>query len=234
LGLAPSLLWESDKVYDLDIDLPPLTEQRAIAGVLSSLDDKIALLHRRNKPLQTLAETLFRQWFVEEATDDWKEVFLRDVANLNVSTITSSYANKQILYLDTSSLTSGTFGDVQSLAIEEAPSRAKRLVKHNDILISTVRPDQRHYGIIKAPAENLVVSSGFCLVTATQVDSHFLYSLLTGDEMTEFLHSIAEGSTSTYPSLKSSDLAALKIRKPPKARHDEFAKIANASYWQIE
>ena len=47
------------------IPKPPLFEQRAIAGVLSSLDDKIDLLHRQNKTLESLAEALFRQWFVE-------------------------------------------------------------------------------------------------------------------------------------------------------------------------
>lgn len=51
------------------ITLPPLPEQRAIAGVLSSLDDKIDLLHRQNKTLEAIAETLFRQWFVETASE---------------------------------------------------------------------------------------------------------------------------------------------------------------------
>lgn len=52
---------------DLDLTVPPLPEQKSIASVLSSLDDKIDLLHRQNKTLEALAETLFRQWFVEEA-----------------------------------------------------------------------------------------------------------------------------------------------------------------------
>ncbi|MCX7611508.1 MAG: restriction endonuclease subunit S, partial [Ignavibacterium sp.] len=50
-------------VYSLDILLPPLPEQKAIASVLSSLDDKIDLLHRQNKTLESMAETLFRKWF---------------------------------------------------------------------------------------------------------------------------------------------------------------------------
>ena len=54
--------------------VPLLPEQKAIANVLSSLDDKIDLLHRQNKTLESVAETLFRQWFVEEAQEDWKEV----------------------------------------------------------------------------------------------------------------------------------------------------------------
>ena len=61
------------------INIPPLAEQRAIASVLSSLDDKIDLLHRENKTLEAMAETLFRQWFVEEASDDWEEILLNDI-----------------------------------------------------------------------------------------------------------------------------------------------------------
>ncbi len=52
--------------------LPPLPEQKAIAEVLSSLDDKIDLLHRQNKTLENMAQTLFRQWFVEQADAEWE------------------------------------------------------------------------------------------------------------------------------------------------------------------
>lgn len=65
----------------IDILLPPLPEQRAIASVLSSLDDKIDLLHRQNKTLEAMAETLFRQWFVEEADENWEEIPLSHIAN---------------------------------------------------------------------------------------------------------------------------------------------------------
>ena len=54
---------ETDVVKNHTFLLPPLPEQKAIAGVLSSLDDKIDLLHRQNKTLEAMAETLFRQWF---------------------------------------------------------------------------------------------------------------------------------------------------------------------------
>ncbi|WP_323595152.1 restriction endonuclease subunit S [Aliarcobacter butzleri] len=55
-----------------DILLPPLEEQKAIAEVLSSFDDKIDLLHRQNQTLESLAQTLFRQWFIEEAKEKWE------------------------------------------------------------------------------------------------------------------------------------------------------------------
>lgn len=55
------------------VNIPPLTEQITIASILSSLDDKIDLLHRQNATLERLAETLFRQWFVEEAKEEWED-----------------------------------------------------------------------------------------------------------------------------------------------------------------
>jgi type I restriction enzyme S subunit len=61
---------------------PPLPEQTAIAFILSSLDDKINLLHRQNANLEKMAETLFRQWFLEEANEDWEEGILGEVIEI--------------------------------------------------------------------------------------------------------------------------------------------------------
>jgi len=57
-------------------------EQKAIASVLSSLDDKIDLLNQQNQTLEALAETLFRQWFIEEAKEDWEEIKFGDVVTV--------------------------------------------------------------------------------------------------------------------------------------------------------
>ena len=65
--------------YSLEALFPSLPEQRNIAYILNNLDAKIDLLNRQIKTLEKLAETLFRQWFVEEADDKCKEVKLKDV-----------------------------------------------------------------------------------------------------------------------------------------------------------
>ena len=67
----------------IEISLPPLPEQQAIAEILSSLDDKIDLLNRQNKTLEALAETLFRQWFIEEADEAWEEGCLGDYIKIS-------------------------------------------------------------------------------------------------------------------------------------------------------
>ena len=66
---------------EYSFSLPPLEEQKAIAEVLSSLDDKIDLLHRQNQTLESLAQTLFRQWFIEEAKEEWEEKPLSKIAD---------------------------------------------------------------------------------------------------------------------------------------------------------
>ncbi|HEM7578010.1 restriction endonuclease subunit S [Providencia sp. R1] len=224
----------SHKVFkDYEILLPPLPEQKAIADVLSSLDDKIDLLHRQNKTLESMAEILFRQWFVEEAQDDWEEVKVSHFVTLNKSSITKKYDHQNILYLDTSSLTKGYISELKLLILSEAPSRAKRLVQHLDILISTVRPDQCHYGFCFKPEANLVVSTGFCTITCDTITPYFIYYLLTSEDMTEYLHSIAEGSTSTYPSLKPEDIGNVLFALPPKEKLNDYHNVVGAMWNKI-
>lgn len=80
-GVQPSI--KVPHLLDLSISLPPKEVQVNIASVLSSLDDKIDLLHRENATLEQMAETLFRQWFVEEAKEDWEEGTVADLVEFN-------------------------------------------------------------------------------------------------------------------------------------------------------
>ncbi|OAT45536.1 type I restriction-modification system, specificity subunit S [Proteus hauseri ATCC 700826] len=220
-------------IENLELFIPCVQEQKAIASVLSSLDDKIDLLHRQNKTLESMAETLFRQWFVEEVQDDWEEVKVSHFVTLNKSSITKKYDHQSILYLDTSSLTKGYISELKPLILSEAPSRAKRLVQHLDILISTVRPDQCHYGFCFKPEANLVVSTGFCTITCDTITPYFVYYLLTSEDMTEYLHSIAEGSTSTYPSLKPEDIGNVSFALPPKEKLNDYHNVVGAMWNKI-
>lgn len=80
---------KSAELKKIEISLPPLTEQKNIALILFNLDNKIDLLHRQNATLEKMAETLFRQWFVErcpepvegEEKEEWEEKPLSSIAN---------------------------------------------------------------------------------------------------------------------------------------------------------
>lgn len=70
---VPALAQPIKNFREIELALPPLDEQKRIAGVLSSLDDKIDLLNRENATLEALAETLFRHYFIENPDPEWKE-----------------------------------------------------------------------------------------------------------------------------------------------------------------
>lgn len=70
------------KICEYEFLLPTKLEQKAIASVLSSLDDKIDLLHCQNKTLESMAETLFRQWFDVDSNDEWQEKNVLDIFTL--------------------------------------------------------------------------------------------------------------------------------------------------------
>ena len=63
---------DKDALLKYTLRLPSLSEQKNIASILTSLDDKIDLLHRQNATLEKMAETIFRQWLVEASYRDWE------------------------------------------------------------------------------------------------------------------------------------------------------------------
>ena len=158
---------------------------------------------------------------------EWKEYKLEELIETNVKSIGKDYPYSKILYLDTGSITCNSIDTYQEFEIDKAPSRAKRLVNQNDIIYSSVRPNQLHYGYITNPPDNLVVSTGFVTITCNpkQLNAKFLYYYLTQSHITEYLHSVAEASTSAYPSLKPSDIEALDIETPPPDTQRRIASI---------
>lgn len=163
---------------------------------------------------------------------------ISDICEINSSNISAKDNYEYINYLDTSNLTEGVIDSIQKLVIGEdkIPSRAKRKVKKNDILISTVRPNQKHYGILRKLRENLIVSTGFAVLSVNKdkVDAEYLYRFLTQDSVTNYLQAIGETSTSTYPSIKPSDIGNLDIKLPTLQEQKAIAKVLSDLDEKIE
>ncbi len=161
---------------------------------------------------------------------EWKEIVLGEVINTNQSSINRDYPFSDILYLDTGSITRNRISSLQKFSLSEAPSRAKRLVKDLDIIFSSVRPNQLHYGIIRNPAKNLVVSTGFVVISCIKhkIAPYYLYYYLSQSNTTKYLHSIAEGSTSAYPSLKPGDIETFRILLPPLPEQRAIASVLSS------
>lgn len=155
--------------------VPPLPEQRAIAEVLSSLDDKIDLLHRENKTLERMAEALFRQWFVEEASDDWEECTLNDLcieiaSGGTPSTKVESYYNGNINWYITKELKDNFLYDSMNKITEDGlKNSAARLFPKETVLVAIyAAPTVGRLGILATEAAfnqatcGLVANKDFC------------------------------------------------------------------------
>ena len=139
-----------------------------------------------------------------------------------IKTNQSNYSTKEkwsfVNYLDTGNIIKNKIDTIQYIDLKEnkLPSRAKRKVSYNNIIYSTVRPNQLHYGIIKEQPKNFLVSTGF---TVIEVDTKvaipdYIYYVLSQDEITEQLQAIGEQGVSAYPSIKPSDIENLEILLP--------------------
>lgn len=166
---------------------------------------------------------------------NWKKCKLKDLVKINSSSVSKKDNLEHIVYLDTGNITMGKIEELAEFAYSEAPSRAKRKVKENSIVYSMVRPNQRHYGLIKNPTTNLIVSTGFTVLDAKEfADSKYIYYWLTQNHITDLLQSIAENSTSAYPAIRPIDLENLDISLPPLDEQKRIAEILGSLDDKIE
>ena len=165
----------------------------------------------------------------EKAMTEWQTVRLGEIVKTNQSTYSPKENWQFVNYLDTGNITMNKIDEIQNIntAKDKLPSRARRKVKTNSIIYSTVRPNQLHYGIIKKQPDNFLVSTGFTVIDVNydKAVPDFIYYALTKQEVTEQLQAIAEQSVSAYPSLKPSDIENLELMLPDKKTQERIVAI---------
>ena len=169
---------------------------------------------------------------------DWRKTTLRECAVINDSTYRPSDDWPFINYLDTASLTDNHITGVQHLipSVDEIPSRARRKVRRGDIVYSMVRPCQRHYGIIRQPPKNLLVSTGFAVLRGREgiAETSFLYRMLTQTGIVDYLQGLAEQSVSAFPAIKATDLGSLPIWLPSIPVQERISNVLDTLDRKIE
>src|SRR5690625_6149399 len=225
-----------DTFKETDILLPPLPEQRAIASVLSSLDDKIGLLHRQNQTLEQMAETLFRQWFVEEANEGWEATSLYDAVELvgggTPKTSIEEYWNGKIKWLSGGDISSNHKSIItrSEKTITEAGlnnSSTKLLPKYCTVI--SARGTVGKYCILSEP---MAFSQSNYGIKPKYQDCYFFTYLLINHSVEE-LNSAAYGSvfdtitTNTFKRLDVALPSEIEIQNFEAKVEDYFFKILN-------
>ena len=159
----------------------------------------------------------------------WPKIRLANIIKVNQNTYSSKENWQFFNYLDTGNITTNIIDDIKYINpfIDKLPSRAKRKVRINSIIYSTVRPNQLHYGIMKEFPENFLVSTGFAVIDVNTEEAlpDYIYYVLTQKDIIEHLEAIAEQSVSAYPSIKPSDIENLEIFIPDIDTQTKTVKI---------
>jgi type I restriction enzyme, S subunit len=173
---VPSL--NRNHIHNIRVKVPQLSEQKAIASVLSSLDDKIDLLHRQNATLEAMAETLFRQWFVEEAQEDWEEVELGNMIETTSGGTPSRnkmeyYENGEFYWVKSKELSGSFILDTEEKITKDAlKNSSAKILPANSILIAMYGATVGEYAII---AEQMTCNQAVC---ALKPNENYPYTFL--------------------------------------------------------
>lgn len=203
-----------------EILLPPLPVQQSIAYVLNSLDDKIDLLHRQNTTLEKMAKTLFRQWFVEEAKEDWETGKLVDefVLTMGASPPGESYNEEGIgipMYQGNADF---GFRFPTNRVFTTDP---KRFAEKNDTLVSVRAP----VGEQNMANERCCIGRGVAAFRFKKDNSFHTYTYFKIKSLMNDIKQFNETGT-VFGSISKSDFENIEIIIPDKYTIIEFQKNA--------
>ncbi len=161
------------------------------------------------------------------------------VIAINQNNYTKEDNYKKVCYLDTDNITNNRINAFLKIDLtkEKLPSRAKRKCSINSIIYSSVRPNQRHFGIIKEIPKNFLVSTAFIvidIIDLKKLDPNYLYYYITQDKITHYLQRIAECGTSSYPSITPLDFLNIKIKLYPLETQQKIARTLSILDQKIE
>lgn len=207
----------------IEIVLPSIEEQKRITSVISSLDDKIDLLHRENKTLEVMTETLFRKWFIEDIKEDWKEGTLEDILSVKGGTTPSTkepkYWDGSIPWTSPKDVTTLNgiylFDTERKITQEGLKQISSGLLPAGTLLMSSRAP----VGVLAYAEIPLAINQGYiAIIDDKGYAKEFIYLWLKANM--DMVHSYANGST--FMEISKSAFKSLSLLIPPKHIVYEF------------
>ena len=281
------------EVKAFHVCLPPIDQQKRIADIIWSMNDKIELNRQINQTLEQIAQTILKSWFVDfepvkakieakaagrdpdraamcaisgklepeldrlppeqyhqlAATADlfpdelveselglipvgWEVGTLADLCVLNAKSWGTKTIPAQVHYVDLANTKNGEISDVQIFSDEEAPSRARRVLRSGDTIIGTVRPGNRSFALIGSFGPMLTGSTGFAVLSPkTDKLRELVFMLATSDLNIDRLIRLADGAA--YPAVRPEVVVEEQCIIPPDGLEERFQLVAGPLFDQI-
>lgn len=213
----------------IQIPVPSEEIQSRVVAELDKINELIRLKKEQLRDYDKLAQSLFYEMFGDPHYNEkgWDEVIVGDVCAPKAQILRASKifgSTDEIQYIDISSIDNlaHEMTKCTTYTMSDAPSRAQQCVIKGDIVISTVRPNLKNIAIVSKDDENLVASSGFCILRPNNIDRNFLFHYILSEYYTEYLVSLTTGAN--YPAVRDSDILKSKIYYPPISIQQLFAQ----------
>lgn len=222
-------------ILELNLRIPSPILQKSIASILSSLDDKIDLLHRQNATLEKMAETLFRQWFVEEAKEEWEEGTLDDILTVKGGTTPSTsepaYWNGSIHWTsprDITNLNGIYLFDTERKITELGLSKiSSGLLPKGTLLMSSRAP----VGVLAFCEVPVAINQGYIAILDNKgFSKEFIYLWLKAN--IDVVHSFSNGST--FMEISKSAFKTLQLQIPPNQVLKDFQLLVKPLFDKIK
>ncbi|NOX48895.1 MAG: restriction endonuclease subunit S [Chlorobi bacterium] len=166
-----------------------------------------------------------KPFYNTEIPEDWEVKYFKDVADIDKESLNGKTAKDyEFDYISLSDVDSNdSIYETTKQIFSTAPSRARRIVKKGDVLMSTVRSNLQGFLFIKDDVKDLIASTGFAVITSNKCHNEYLYQYLFSTGIGRQFHQLLVGSN--YPAINSSDVRKLKIPLPPLPEQRAIANL---------
>ncbi|OOY02610.1 type I restriction endonuclease [Campylobacter coli] len=225
------------RLKQIEIPLPPLKEQERIVGILdesfAKIDESIKILEQDLLNLDELMQSALQKAFnplKDNAKENYKLPQGWEWKSLNSVLLKTSNINpcdfneNKFYYIDISSIDNKNFCicDIKIIDKQNAPSRARKDVLCGDILYATTRPNLKNIAINYYDFNNIVASTGFCVLRANKnLNNKYLFFFLLSDIFDKNISKYIRGTQ--YPSVSDKDVFNSKIPLPPLKEQEQIA-----------
>jgi len=194
----------------LPLQLPPLSYQLAVSNILTTLDLKIDLLRHQNKTLESMAETLFKQWFIEQANEDWEEKSLTQIANYLNGIALQNYPEKGNGHLAIIKIREMKQGNTENADLCDINIPSEYLINNGDVLFSW----SGSLDIVLWAGEKGALNQHLFKVTSREYPKWFYY--LATKYHLKYFRAVAESKSTTMGHIQRHHLENASVKIPSK------------------